>query len=128
LPLPARGRIVQRYGQHTDFGTLAKGITIETLPRAQVIAPHDGRVVFAGVYRDYGQLLIIEHGEGYHTLLAGFSRIDGTVGQWLLAGEPIGQMGAGSTGKPVLYVELRRNGEPMNPLPWLAAKERRVSG
>jgi septal ring factor EnvC (AmiA/AmiB activator) len=106
----------------------SQGITVETLPLAQVVAPHDGLVVFAGNYRDYGLLLIIDHGEGYHTLLAGLSRIDGTVGQWLLAGEPIGQMGAGSGGKPNLYVELRRHGEPLNPLPWLAANERRVSG
>ncbi len=81
-----------------------------------------------GPFRGYGQLLIIEHGEGYHTLVAGLSRIDGEVGQWLLAGEPIGQMGDGEGGRPSLYVEFRRNGEPINPLPWLAASETEVSG
>jgi septal ring factor EnvC (AmiA/AmiB activator) len=128
LPLPVRGRIVGRFGQTTERGTKAKGITVLARPLAQVIAPHDGRVAFAGPYRGYGQLLIIEHGDGYHTLLAGLSRIDGSVGQWLLAGEPVGQMGPESDGKPKLYVEIRRNGQPINPLPWLAAEERRVSG
>lgn len=128
LPLPARGRIVRRFGQSNEFGANAQGISIETLGGAQVIAPYDGRIAFAGTYRGYGQLLIIEHGEGYHTLLAGLSRIDGTVGQWLLAGEPVGQMAEESDRKPTLYVEMRHNGEPINPLPWLAASDRRVSG
>jgi septal ring factor EnvC (AmiA/AmiB activator) len=60
--------------------------------------------------------------------LAGFARIDGAVGQWLLAGEPVGQMGADEGQKPLLYVEVRRKGEPINPLPWLTASERKVSG
>ncbi len=128
LPLPARGRIIRRFGERGDYDLPAKGITIATRPRAQVIAPYDGRIAFAGPFRGYGQLLIIEHGEGYHTLVAGLSRIDGEVGQWLLAGEPIGQMGDGEGGRPSLYVELRRNGEPINPLPWLAASETEVSG
>ena len=106
----------------------SKGITIETRADAQVVTPYDGEVVFAGRFRGYGQLLIIQHGEGYHTLLAGFSRIDSVLGQWLLAGEPVGVMGRGSNGNPALYVELRRNGDAINPLPWLAASDRKVSG
>lgn len=128
LALPARGRIIRRFGERGEYDLPAKGITIATRPWAQVIAPYDGRVAFAGPFRGYGQLLIIEHGEGYHTLVAGLSRIDGEVGQWLLAGEPIGQMGDGEGGRPSLYVEFRRNGEPINPLPWLAASETEVSG
>ncbi len=133
LPLAARGIITMRFGDKNSLGLATKGITVKTRPFAQVIAPYDGRIVFAGPFRDYGQLLIIGHGEGYHTLLAGFSRIDGIVGQWILAGEPVGQMGnreskQGKTSDPALYVELRRNGEPVNPLPWLAASERKVSG
>jgi septal ring factor EnvC (AmiA/AmiB activator) len=88
----------------------------------------DGRVAFAGPYRGYGQLLIIDHGEGYHTLLAGFSRIDVVLGQWLLAGEVVGAMGRTTDGGPNLYVELRYNGDAINPLPWLAASERKVNG
>ena len=125
--MPARGRIVERFGAVTESGR-SKGITIETRADAQVVTPYDGEVVFAGPFRGYGQLLIIQHGEGYHTLLAGFSRIDSVLGQWLLAGEPVGVMGRGSNGNPALYVELRRNGDAINPLPWLAASDRKVSG
>ncbi len=127
IPFPARGQIVVRFGQNTEPGEQSKGITIETRSGAQVIAPYDGDVVFAGPFRDYGLLLIIEHGEGYHTLLAGMGRIDTTVGQRLLAGEPVGTM-AQSDGKPLLYVELRHNGQPVNPLSWLTARKTKVSG
>jgi len=133
LPLPAKGKIVELYGQHDKNGVPEKGVVIATRAHAEVVAPYDGRIVFAGRFRHYGQLLIISHGEGYHTLLAGMSRIDGVVGQWVLAGEPLGQMGNGSSNgltgsKPRLYVELRKHGEPINPLPWLAASDRKVSG
>ena len=94
---------------------------------AQVIAPYDGQVAFAGPFRGYGLLLIIEHSEGYHTLLAGMARIDCTVGQRLLAGEPVGVMGQDDA-KPALYVELRHNGQPVNPLPWLTAHKSKASG
>ncbi len=128
LPLPARGRLVGAYGQTDASGERAHGITIETRAGAFVVTPYDGRVAFAGPYRGYGQLLIIDHGEGYHTLLAGFSRIDVVLGQWLLAGEAVGAMGGATDGGPKLYVELRYNGDAINPLPWLAASERKVSG
>lgn len=127
LPFPARGQVVAQFGQATDVGTSHKGITIETRPGAQVIAPYDGQVAFSGTFRGYGLLLIIEHGEGYHTLLAGMSRIDSLVGQRLMAGEPVGVM-ANTEGKPNLYFELRRNGQPVNPLPWLTARKDKVSG
>lgn len=127
MPIPARGRVVIHFGQADDQGNPAKGITIETRPGAQVVAPFDGQVVFAGPFRGYGLLLIIEHSEGYHTLLAGMSRIDSSVGQRLLAGEPVGIMGE-TAEKPLLYVELRRNGQPINPLPWLTARKVKVSG
>ena len=128
LPLPVRGRLVGRFGQTAEGGGRIKGITIETRPGAQVVSPYDGRAVFVGPFRGYGQLLIIDHGEGYHTLLAGFARIDCGLGQWLLAGEPVGVMGARANGKPKLYVELRRHGEAISPLPWLAASEGKVGG
>lgn len=128
LPLPARGRIVKLYGTPNDNGGHSKGITLSTRPNATVVAPYDGEIVFAGQFRGYGELLIIAHGEGYHTLLAGMARIYGVVGQRLLSGEPVGLMGEGSKGVPRLYVELRRNGAAINPVPWLAASERKVSG
>jgi len=128
LSLPARGFISRRFGESNQFGVKSKGLTIETRESAQVIAPHDGRIVFAGPFRGYGELLIIDHGEGYHTLIAGVARIDGAVGQLLLAGEPVGVMGAPPEEKPELYIELRHDGEPIDPLPWLAATETKVSG
>lgn len=128
LTLPVRGKLVGRYGQSTNFGNTAKGVRLETRPDAQVVTPFDGKVVFAGPFRAYGQILIIEHRGGYHTLLAGLAQIDAVVGQWLLAGEPLGSMATRKSGKPVLYVELRRNGQPINPLPWITAEKRRVRG
>jgi septal ring factor EnvC (AmiA/AmiB activator) len=127
LPFPARGHVVARFGQSNEVGHVTKGISIETRKSAQVIAPYDGQVVYSGSFRGYGLLLIIEHGEGYHTLLAGMARIDCSVGQRLLAGEPVGVMGQDDA-KPTLYVELRQNGQPINPLPWLSAHKSKVGG
>jgi septal ring factor EnvC (AmiA/AmiB activator) len=121
LVLPARGQIIRRYGQKSGLGTRNKGLRIRTRSEAQVVAPYDGQIVFAGPFRGYGLMLIIKHSEGYHSLLAGLSRLDGVPGQWILAGEPVGVMGSPKDGGPVLYVELRHNGQPINPLPWLAA-------
>ena len=127
LPFPARGNLGLRFGDKIPAGT-AKGIRILTRPGAQVIAPFDGRVIYAGPFRAYGNLLIIAHGDGYHTLLAGLNNINSLVGQWVLAGEPVGSMpktrlattsGQVMAPSPELYLELRRNGEPVNPLPWL---------
>lgn len=133
LPLPARGRVVRLFNETDASGQLSPGIVLDTMVGAQVIAPWDGKVVFAGTFRDYGQLLIISHGEGYHTLLAGMSRIDAVVAQWVLAGEPVGQMSvegdvAQAQSEPKLYIELRRNGRSINPLPWLAVDQGKVSG
>ncbi|MFI4988432.1 MAG: murein hydrolase activator EnvC family protein [Alphaproteobacteria bacterium] len=128
LTLPARGEIAREFGESDSYGASSKGITIRTHPDAQVVAPYDGQVAYAGAFRGYGQILIIEHSEGYHTLLAGLSRVDAVAGQWLLAGEPIGVMGPSESGDPELYVELRRNGRPINPLPWLAFHKGKVSG
>ena len=128
LPYPVIGRLVGRYGQAMETGLTRKGITIETGADAQVIVPHDGTVVFAGAFKGYGQLLIIEHGEGYHSLLAGLARIDNVIGQGVVSGEPAGVMGRPKNGLPVLYVELRRNGQPINPIPWLAVRKIKVNG
>ncbi len=128
LPFPVVGRLIGRYGEKTDGGLTRKGILIKTRPKAQVIAPYGGQVVFAGKFRSYGQLLIIEHGEGYHSLLAGLDRIDSVIGQSVLAGEPVGVMERSEERAPVLYLELRRNGQPINPLPWLTAVKGKVNG
>ena len=126
--MPARGSVVSRFDETTALGLTTKGIVIETRASAQIVAPYDGRVAFAGRFREYGLLLIIDHGEGYHTLLAGMGRIDVSLDQRVLAGEPVGVMVAIAGDKPHLYVELRSDGHPINPLPWLAAETIKVSG
>lgn len=130
LRMPASGKVVTLFGERFRGPdglavTHSKGIEIDTRPNAQVVSPFDGKVVFAGPFRGYGRLLIIEHGEGYHSLIAGFDRLDSVVGQYLLAGEPVGIMGEIS---PKLYLEMRHDGEAVNPLPWLASKNGKVSG
>ena len=128
LTLPARGEISKEFGEADAFGATSKGITIRTGEDAEIVAPYDGKVVYAGPFRGYGQILIIEHSEGYHSLLAGLSRVDAAAGQWVLAGEPVGAMGEPATGDPELYMELRQNGRPINPLPWLALHKGKVNG
>ena len=127
LVYPASGRLMRRFGENDDYGIASKGLTFETRSGAQVVAPFDGRVLFAGPFKGYGQILIIEHGDGYHSLLAGLDRVEGTVGQWLVAGEPVGTMPRGEE-KPHLYLELRHDGQPINPMPWLATRDEKVSG
>ena len=126
LFMPARGRVARLFDPSEESGPLSKGVVIQTLPGAQVVAPFDGHVVFQGPFRGYGSILIIEHAGGYHTMLSGLGRIDAAVGQWLLAGEPVGVMG--SDGTPELYVELRRASQPIDPLPWLQISGDKVKG
>jgi septal ring factor EnvC (AmiA/AmiB activator) len=124
---PAAGEMIVSFGSPAPTGESSKGITFATRPDAEVVAPFDGRVLFAGAFRGYGRILIIGHGDGYHSLVAGLDRIDSSVGQWLVAGEPIGRMSADEA-KPRLYLELRHNGQPINPLPWLATRDAKVKG
>ena len=143
---PAAGRIVRRYGAPDGLGGRTQGLTIETRADAHIIAPFDGRISYAGPFRRYGQLLIISVGEGYHVLLAGMTRIDGTVGQSVLAGEPVGTMGSSpsngdpavrndETGRdgiqcrgPELYIEILKDGSPIDPRPWLTMSDKKASG
>ena len=129
------------FGSAASDLSQARGILLETRPQAQVVAPFDGKIVFQGPFRSYGQILIIEHRGGYHTVLAGLGRVDAVVGQWLVAGEPVGIMGTSGgatadTGQsaagsetsnqdhPKLYVELRHNGQPVDPAPWFGSLTR----
>jgi len=128
LPFPAVGAVVARYGENNENGVTRRGIEVATRPAAQVVAPYEGQIVFVGEFRGYGQLLIIEHSEGYHSLLAGMARIDSVMGQWVLVGEPVGIMESALDAEPVLYVELRRDGQPINPLPWLSSRAANTQG
>jgi len=115
---PARGEIAAKFGQKTDAFGEGKGLVFATRSGAQVVTPFDGQIVFEGPFRSYGQILIIEHRGGYHTVLAGLAHVDVVVGQWLKAGEPVGAMIDTAQGRPQLYVELRRSGQPFDPAPW----------
>ena len=118
LSRPARGPVEISYGQETAKGVSSKGISIKTRSEAQVVSPFDGTVIFAGPFRGYGNIIIIEHGEHYMSLLAGLNNIYCEVGQMLLAGEPVGQMPKNNEAK--LYVELREDSRPIDPEAWLS--------
>lgn len=114
--LPISGYILTGFGETDDIGAKSQGIKVEGRHKGLVVAPMGGRVQFAGHFRNYGQLIIIDHEKGYHSLIAGLDRIDIVVEQVLNAGEPIGLLPAEQNGdKPVLYFELRKNGKPINP-------------
>ena len=122
---PVSGSVVKAFGEAADGGA-ASGISYAASPAARVSAPCGGKVVFAGPFRSYGQLMIIDCGGGYHFVLAGMDRLDVTVGRPVQPGEPIGVMAAWdprSPGpRPTLYVELRERGQPVNPAPFLRAR------
>jgi len=135
LRLPAQGRRVKRFGDADAGGSTLKGISLQTREEARITAPADGWVVYSGPFRSYGQLLIINAGGGYHILLAGMSRIDVSLGQFVLAGEPVAEMGNTETdsqgkksSRPVLYVEFRKDGRPIDPDPWWAQASEKVQG
>ncbi len=126
LTPPVSGRIVARFGASDAAGSSSRGILLESRAQAAVVAPFDGQVLFRGPFRSYGEILIIQHGGGYHSLLAGLGRSDAVVGQWVLAGEPVGVMGPSKDGNPKLYMELRRDGHPIDPVPWLGKSDSKV--
>jgi len=127
LPYPTDGPLVGRFGADAGGGLTNKGITLAGSAGSSVVAPHDGHIAYAGSFRGYGRVLIIDHDDGYHSLLAGLEDSDGTVGQWVLAGERIGTVAANADADPVLYVECWHDGEPMDPVPWLAPARPRVA-
>lgn len=131
LTVPAAGVVVERFARSDSLGFTTKGIALRTRPGARVVATHDGNVIYAGPFRGYGRIIIIEHGDGFHTLLAGLGRIDVRLGQGVLAGEPVGVMGTAATAERQdprrLYIELRHDGVPVNPLAWLADRKETVN-
>ncbi len=126
LELPVGGKITEVFGELDGIGLKSKGINIITPSGAQVFSSFDGKVLYANNFRNFGPVLIIDHGDGFNTLMMGLERIDVKIGQNLLTGEPVGVMkelkpSNKHTG-PELYLELRRNGKPVNPLAWLSPK------
>jgi septal ring factor EnvC (AmiA/AmiB activator) len=130
--LPVNGTKIREFGASDGVGGIEKGISLATRPGAQVTTPCDGWVVYAGPFRSYGQLLILNAGGGYHVLIAGMERISVNIGQFVLTGEPIATMGSTSqvasilstnASQPVLYVEFRKDNTPIDSGPWWAANE-----
>jgi len=130
LPLPVNGTRIRDFGGSDGAGGAEKGISLATRAGAQVTTPCDGWVVYAGPFRSYGQLLILNAGGGYHVLIAGMERISVSIGQFVLTGEPVATMGSTSqiasilatrASQPVLYIEFRKDGTPIDPGPWWAA-------
>jgi len=123
LTLPATGTVMPRFGSEEKLGEFSKGMMIAARPGAQAVAPFDGQIVFAGPFRGYGRILIIEHRDGYHSLIVGLARIDASVKQWVLAGEPIGIVGEHESQGAQLYVEIRHNGRPIDPAHWFLPRQ-----
>lgn len=133
LVRPASGSVLRDFGAPDGSGGAMRGTALATRPRAFVTAPADATVVFAGPFRSYGRLLILNAGGGYYLLLAGMDQIDVEVGQFVLGGEPIARMGESAAPSaalgvveadgPVLYVELRKDGGPIDPGPWWAKSQ-----
>jgi murein hydrolase activator len=129
LRLPVSGVRIRQFGGPDGLGGVQKGLSLATRSGAQVTAPSDAWVVYAGPFRSYGQLLILNAGGGYHVLLAGMDRISVQLGQFVLTGEPVATMGNGpksaaavaiGSGQPTLYIEFRKDGSPVDPGPWWA--------
>ena len=129
LQYPAQGKTIKVYGENDGFGGKTRGVFVATRAEAQIVSPADGHVEFAGAFRSYGQLLILNAGGGYHVLLAGIGEITAEQGQFVRAGEPVGVMGKTAVpdtltsdqvqdGRPVLYIEFRKNGEAIDSSPW----------
>ncbi len=132
LEYPAQGKILHGFGEDNGLGGVLEGLLLETPAQAQVLSPVDGKVEFAGTFRSYDQVVIINPGEGYLVLLAGMAEIAAYPGQTVRAGEPVGHMGlrpaamavAGDLTQlqaPVLYVEFRKKNRSLDPSPWWVA-------
>ncbi len=130
IALPVIGKVKRRFGTSDGSGSTLMGDMVATQSGSIVTAPADGKVLYAGPFRSYGQLLILDAGDGYHVVLAGMTGLNVASGQSVLAGEPIGAMGearvASATASvdekniPELYVEFRKDGKPVDPAPWWA--------
>jgi len=128
LPLPVSGSLTRRFGEPDDIGGRMQGVVISTRSGEIVTAPADGWIAFAGAYRSFERLLIINAGDDYYVMMSGMENVTVDVGQFVLAGEPVAMMGARASVSPamglvdaegpVLYVEFRKDGGAIDPAPW----------
>ena len=133
LFVPVAGSLRRKFGQQDPEGLRDKGLLLASRSGAVVSAPFEGTIVYAGPFELFGNILIIDHGEGYHSLLSGLGQTSITTGQRVLAGEPVGIMGKNKADSSPnraseLYLELRHNGTPINPLPWFSRLSTKVGG
>ncbi len=138
LPLPVSGNKILGFGDPDGLGGETQGMSLATRPGTSVLAPADGWVVYAGPFRSYGQVLILNAGDGYHIVLAGMERIDAALGQFVLGGEPVAVMGSTrlasigeidhTSAQPILYVEFRKDGNSIDSAPWWAPTNSEVNG
>jgi septal ring factor EnvC (AmiA/AmiB activator) len=119
---PAAGSITRAYGERVAGGAAAQGATLRTRSGAQVVAPASGEVAYAGAFRSYGQVLILNLDGGYALVLTGLDAVRARVGERVQAGQSVGEMPSSDTPAPELYVEVRRDGQPINPARWLTAR------
>ena len=132
LDYPVAGDVLRRFGDADGTGHDSQGMTLATNAGALVTAPSDGWIVFAGTFRSYGRMIILNAGEGYHLVLSGMDKVNVREGQFVVAGEPLAVMGEKrvasvnaltlETDKPTLYIEFRKNGKPVDSQPWWSAK------
>lgn len=132
LVLPVSGDVLRRFGDADGTGHFSKGMVVATGPEALVTAPADGFVVFAGEFRSYGRMIILNAGDGYHLVLTGMDNVRTRQGMFVFSGEPIASMGAKrvasaaalalETDRPTLYIEFRKDGVPVDSQPWWTAK------
>jgi septal ring factor EnvC (AmiA/AmiB activator) len=133
LELPVAGDILRSWDDPDGTGHPARGMTVASGPNAVVTAPADGLVVFAGAFRSYGQMVILNAGDGYHVVMTGMSSVNVRQGKFVFAGEPIAMMGekrvasatalALETDRPTLYIEFRKDGSPVDSAPWWVKKD-----
>jgi septal ring factor EnvC (AmiA/AmiB activator) len=109
------GAVKRHFGDKDADGVTSEGLTFAAPSGAPIVAPYAGRVVFAGPFRGYGLIIILQHGNAYHSFLSGFGRIDAEMGQDVEAGEPLGVLPIKAGSKPELYFEWRRGDQPVNP-------------
>ncbi len=123
LRWPINGKVVHKFGEKRDNTRFVwNGVFISAKAGANVVAPHNGRVVFSDWMQSFGQLMIVDHGKGYMTLYAHNEALLKAEGDWVLAGEPITRVGdSGGLATPGLYFEIRHKGKPTNPAQWLTA-------
>lgn len=119
---PAPGQITRNYGYRQAGGPAAQGATVRTISGAQVVSPASGEVAYAGSFRSYGNVLILNLDGGYALVLTGLDAINVRVGDTVRAGQTVGQMAATAASAPELYVEVRRGDQPVDPGRWLSAR------